>query len=349
MNFSSDNIWGASPRILSAMAAAGEGTAASYGGDDPTRVLTERLSALFEREVEVFVVATGTAANALALAGMTPPWGAILAHEEAHIATDECGAPEFFANGAKLVGIPGVHGKLVPGRVLLDLDPALRRPPHTVVPSALSITQTTECGTIYSVAEVAALSDAAHRHGLGVQMDGARFANAVARLGCTPAEITWKAGVDVLAFGGTKNGCVAAEAVVVFDPAHADHLGVRRKRAGHLLSKHRFFSAQMIAMVEDGHWLELAQAANRAADRLAAGLRARGVDIAFSVDANLVFPIFETARADHLRELGAKFYSWPTRSLGRDLPAGHGVYRMVSSFATREEHVDAFLDLLDRA
>lgn len=349
MNFASDNTSGASEKIAAAMIAAGTGLASSYGADDLTRELGERFSALFEREVAVYLVASGTAANALALAALVPPWGAVIAHEEAHIGVDECGAPEFFSHGAKIVGLPGAGGKLNAAALSAALDPALLRPPHTIVPSAISLTQASETGTLYTPGEVAELAAIARGRGLAVHMDGARFSNAVARLGCTPADLTWRAGVDVLSFGGTKNGCVAAEAVVFFDPARAGEMAVRRKRAGHLLSKHRFFSAQMIALIEDGHWLDLAGAANRAADRLAAGLSARGVALAFPVEANLVFPVFERAMSDRLRARGANFYDWPTRSLdpAMDIGAERAVYRLVTSFATTESEVDAFLALFE--
>lgn len=351
MNFASDNTSGASAQIIEAMNRANAGLAASYGADDLTRAMAERFGALFAREVTVHLVASGTAANALALAALVPPWGAVIAHEEAHIGVDECGAPEFFSHGAKIVGLPGIAGKITPAALSRILDPAVQRPPHTVVPRAVSLTQATEAGTVYTPAEISELAAIAHGHGLAVHMDGARFANAVARQGCTPAELSWKAGVDVLSFGGTKNGCVAAEAVVFFDPDRAAEMAVRRKRAGHLLSKHRFFAAQMIALVEDGHWLDLAGTANRAADRLAEGLRARGIELAFPVEANLVFPVFDSELAERLQAAGASFYAWPTRSLGpgMDLVGDRAIYRLVTNFATTRDAVDGFLQCIDQA
>ncbi len=230
MNFASDNVTGASPEILAALAAANQGAAMPYGADAITRRLEQRFADLFEHEVAVFPVATGTAANALALACLTPAFGAIYCHEEAHIATDECGAPEFFTGGAKLVTCPGEHGKLVPEALAPRIAGA--GIVHNVQPAVVSITQETEAGTVYQPAEIAALSALARAHGLALHMDGARFANAVVSLGCAPADITWRAGVDALSFGATKNGALAAEAVVFFDPKRAASFGFRRKRGG---------------------------------------------------------------------------------------------------------------------
>ena len=289
-DFRSDNVAGAAPEVVDALALAARGTAAAYGGDDWTERLKAQVAALFETEVAVFPVATGTAANSLALASMTPPFGAVYCHEEAHINVDECGAPELFTGGAKLVGLKGAAGKLTPDALDSSLAGAGIGVVHRVQPAALSLSQATEAGTVYTPAEVAALAEVANRAGLAVHMDGARFANAVARLGCTPAEMTWKAGVDVLSLGGTKGGCFAAEAVVVFNPALADDLGFLRKRGGHLLSKMRFVSAQMEAWLASGLWLRLARHANAMADRLAAGLAAvPGAEIAFPVEANELF------------------------------------------------------------
>src|SRR6185312_1799022 len=236
----------------------------------------------------VFPVATGTAANALALAALTPPWGAIYCHEAAHIQSDECGAPEFFAAGAKLLPLAGEDAKLMPATVEAAL--LERGVVHHVQPSALSISQATEAGTLYRPAEIAALGALARRHGLALHMDGARFANAVAALGCAPADLTWRAGVDALSFGATKNGALAAEAVIFFDPAKAADLAYRRKRAGHLFSKMRFLSAQLDAYLADGLWLRNARHANAMAARLGQGLaRLPGARLVHPVEANEVF------------------------------------------------------------
>ena len=272
MNFASDNAAGVAPAILQAIAAANDGFALAYGDDAVTQRVERRLCEIFEREVAVFLVPTGTAANALALAHLTPPWGAVMCHREAHIISNECGAPEFFGGGLRLVGLDGVGGKIAPETLALALDRHEGHSPHQVVPAMVSLTQATEAGTVYRTDEVASLASLAHERGLAVHMDGARFANALVRLGVTPAQITWQAGVDVLSFGATKGGALAAEAVVFFDPARAAMMAERRKRAGHLVSKHRFIAAQFEAFLTDGLWLDLASHANRMADRLAATL-----------------------------------------------------------------------------
>ncbi|MBP2302214.1 threonine aldolase family protein [Azospirillum picis] len=335
-DFRSDNVAGAAPQVMTALAAAASGTASPYGNDPWTARVTERLRAIFETEVAVFPVATGTAANSLALSALTPPFGAVLCHHEAHITTDECGAPEFFTGGAKLVPLPGDHGKLVPETVTAHVARAGVGVVHRVQPAVLSLTQATEAGTVYSPAELAALVEAAHANGMAVHMDGARFANAVARLGCAPADLTWRAGVDVLTLGGTKGGCLAAEAVVFFNPAMAEDFGYGRKRAGHLVSKMRFLSAQLDAWLADGLWLRLAAHANAMADRLAAGLTALpGVTLAHPVEANELFVGLPAAYAEALEAAGYGFYRWDD-----------GTARFVTAFDTPAAVVDGLLDIL---
>ena len=334
MDFSSDNAAGASPEIIAAIAAANHGTAAAYGADAVTARLAERFAALFEHEVAVFPVATGTAANALALAALTPPWGIVYCHEEAHVAVDECGAPEFFAAGAKLIPLAGEHAKIGPEAVARRLTE--RGFVHHVQPAAISISQSSEAGTLYTPAEVAALGGFARRERLGLHMDGARFANAVAALGCAPADITWRAGVDALSFGATKNGALAAEAVIFFDPAKAADFGYRRKRGGHLLSKMRFVSAQLEAYLENGLWLANARHANAMAARLAAGLaRLPQPRLRHPTEANEVFVELPDAAIRALAADGCKFYRWG----GADALC----LRLVASFATTADEVDAFL------
>jgi threonine aldolase len=315
MIFASDNWAGASPPVLDAVVRANAGPARAYGGDDATARVEARFREVFERDLAVFAVSTGTAANALSLAALAPPWGGIVCHETAHVMEDECGAPEFFTGGAKLMGLPGEGAKIA----LADLSAFLaepRRGPHNLQPAALSLTQATENGTVYAPAEVAALAGAARGKGLGVHMDGARFANAVAALGVSPAEATWKAGVDVLSFGATKNGCLAAEAVVVFDRERAVHMAERRMRAGHLLSKGRFLAAQLEAYLDDDHWLANARHANAMAARLADGLaRLPGVRLAWPAEANEVFPILPDTLDAALRAAGAVFHPWSPRNL----------------------------------
>ena len=334
MNFASDNHYGASGEILAALSAIGTEPDAAYGDDAITARVRDRLCKVFERDVAVFPVINGTTANSLSLATLVPPHGAILCHAEAHIAVDECGAPEFFTHGAKLVPIEGADGKITPAAVRQALGHFQKGFVHHAQPMAISLTQSTELGTVYSPAELKALSALAHDGGMKVHVDGARFANALVGLGCTPAELTWKSGVDVLSFGATKNGALAAEAVIFFDPADARDFEYRRKKSGHLLSKMRFLSAQLDAYLANDHWLANARRANALALRLAQGLaQAGGIEIAHPVSANAVFASMSTAKAQKLRNAGAKFYDWGTPRDGRVLA------RLMLSFATPEEAV----------
>lgn len=345
MIFASDNWAGAHPAILAALGAANDDLAPAYGGDALTRRVEEKFSALFERDVAVFFVATGGAANALGLSVLTPPYGAVLAHEEAHIQMDECGAPEFYTGGAKIVPLKGFAAKLDPATVAAALKAMPERPPHGCPPKVLSITQATECGAVYSVAETKAVAEAARAAGLKTHMDGARFANALAHLGVSPAEATWRAGVDVLSFGGTKNGCLAAEAVVFFNRDDVGDFAFRRKRGGHLWSKSRYLAAQFDAYLEDGLWLRLARHANACAARLGAGLSGiDGCKVWYPVDANAVFASFSAGADDHLPAEGAKFYPW----IAPGDPADGTMRRLVCSWATHEDDVDRFLDHVRR-
>jgi threonine aldolase len=333
MNFASDNVTGAAPEILEALARGNAGAAVPYGNDDVTAAVEARFAELFETECAVFLVTTGTAANALALAAMVPPWGSVLCHRDSHVNVDECGAPEFFAGGAKLVPLPGEHGRLSPAVVAEALGSNHAGPPHRVRPSALSLTQPTEVGTVYPAEDVAVLAEVARGHGMRVHMDGARFANALVTLGCRPADATWRAGVDVLALGGTKNGCLCAEAVVVFDRELARDMAYRRKRAGQLLSKHRFLALQWQAYLADGLWLRLAAHANARAARLAEGLTAvPGVRLAHPVDANEVFAGLPNPALAALKQAGFTVLPWE-----------EGLCRMVTSFDTDPADVEALL------
>jgi len=352
MDFASDNTSGASGPVMAALMAANAGAAMPYGVDPWTAEAEKAVQGLFERDCAVFLVPSGTAANALALAALTPPHGAIFCHEDAHIANDECGAPEFFSAGAKLVGLQGQQGRIA----LMTLEAALARFPRGLVkqvqPSALSLTQATECGTLYSLEEIAALSDAAHGAGVKVHMDGARFANGLARLGCSPADMSWRAGVDVLSFGATKNGTFCCEAVIFFDAALAHDFAFRRKRGGHTLSKGRFLGAQMSAYLRDGHWLDLARHANAMADRLRAGLaRTPGVRLPWPCEANEVFAILPRSGDEALKAAGASYYHWGARGLAPgEAPGTDEVFvRLIPSFATAPEEVDRFLDILRQA
>lgn len=337
-DFRSDNTAGVAPEVMDAIARAATGTAAPYGEDPWTARLTARLAEVFETAVAVYPVATGTAANALALAALTPPWGAVYCQREAHIQVDECGAVGLQTGGATLVPLDGPHGKLDPDTLADTLAEAGAGVVHRVQPAALCLTQATEAGTVYTPAEVAALTAVARSHGLKVHMDGARFANAVAALGRTPAEVTWRAGVDVLTLGATKNGALAAEAVVFFDAALAHDFGFRRKRAGHLLSKTRFISAQLDAWLDGGLWLRLAAHANAMAARLSAGLAALpGTTLAHPTEANEVFVRLPEPVIAALEAAGFAFYRWDG-----------GLIRLVTSFDTPRVAVDGLLEIARR-
>ena len=351
MNFASDNTAGVAPEILAQLTAANQGFAAGYGSDDVTRAVERQMAELFEREVSVFLVPTGTAANALALAHVSPPWGAVFTHAESHVITDECGAPEFFGGGLKLIGLPGVGCKLDPSTLRGALAPYAGHAPHQVIPAALSFSQASEAGTIYRPDEIAALAEIAHARGMKVHVDGARLANALVRLNASPAEATWKAGVDVLSFGATKGGALAAEAVVFFDPTLAAAMGERRKRAGHLLSKHRFLAAQFLAFLEHDCWLRLARHANAMADRLAAGLTAAGLAPVWPVEANLAFALISTALDKRLKTAGARYYVRDSSSLPAGIARRPGdlLIRLVTSFATAEAEVDRFVEIAAQA
>jgi threonine aldolase len=348
VNFASDNTAGIAPGIMAALARANDGFALGYGNDALTRALEKRIGEVFGCDAAVFLVPTGTAANALSLAHVTPPWGGVLCHAQAHIMTDECGAPEFFGGGIKLIGLPGEGCKLSRGTVERAIARYSGHVPHQVNAAALSITQATEAGTIYRVDEIAALSEVAHAHGLAVHMDGARFGNALARMNVTPAEATWKAGIDVLSFGATKGGAMAAEAVVFFDRKRAAFMAERRKRAGHLLSKHRFLAAQFEGYLDDGYWLTLARHANAMADRLADGLRMAGAKIVWAVEANIVFALLPRTLDPKLKAAGAAYYVRPNTLAGDDVTIGPDqmLVRLVTSFATVDAEVDQFVALV---
>ncbi len=351
MWFTSDNAGPAAPRIVAAVVAANEGHAMPYGADDASARVVEQVREIFEApEAVVHLAATGTAANSLALATLVKPWEAVYCHEEAHVEVDECGAPEFYTGGAKLALIPGADAKMRPEALAARLAAACHAGVHNVQRGAVSITQATELGAVHTPEEIAALTRCARRWNMPVHMDGTRFSNAVARLGCTPAELSWKAGVDVLCLGATKCGAMAAEAVIFFGP-EAEKRGwefeLRRKRGGHLFSKMRYVAAQMSAWLEDGLWLDLAGRANAAADRLAAGLRASGLaELPNPVEANMLFPLLPRAAHERLKAAGARYYGWPNEPAETG-PADEMLgCRLVCNWATRDEDVDAFLAAL---
>jgi threonine aldolase len=342
LNFASDNWAGATPEVAAALARLDAGAAPAYGNDPLTAAVTRRFCELFETEVEVFFTATGTASNSLALAALSRPGGLVLCSAEAHIQNDEWGATEFQSGGMKLVTLPHRDGLMTRDA----LSAALTRYPAgnrwgTAV--ALSLTQASECGTVYPVDDLRTLAGMAHDAGLAVHMDGARFANAVAALGCSPADITWRAGVDVMSFGGTKNGCWAAEAIVIFAPEKFRDLAARRQRAGHTFSKSRFVAAQFDAYLADGNWLRRASHANAMAELLRVALR-QSARPAWESTANEVFPVLPKATIARLRAAGATLYEWPADwvTVGPD----EALVRLVTSWATTAEDVEWFLALV---
>jgi threonine aldolase len=347
MNFASDNIVGASAPVMQALVQANAGAMPAYGNDELTAGIKRRFAEIFDHEVAVFLVTTGTAANALALSSAVPPWGLCICHEEAHVIDDECGAPEFFMHGAKLKGLPGVGGKLAPAAVSSYLD-SLPKAVKQMPPKALSISQVTECGIVYSPAEIAALGTLCRERGLFFHMDGARFANALVSLGCTPAEMTWKQGIDILSFGATKNGCLMAEAIVVFNKGLAEAMDYRAKRAGQIISKGRLIAAQLQGYFGDDHWLANARHANLMAKRLAEGLtQLPGVRLAWPTEANEVFPVVPKRVHKALQEAGARYLTWTEISLpeGERIAADEELIRLVLSFATTEDEIASFLDI----
>jgi len=340
MNFCSDNAVGVAPEIMSALIEANRGFSMPYGADDWTKRVERRLAEIFEHDVCAFPVATGTAANALSLATLTPPYGAIYCHEEAHAMIDECGAPEMFTGGAKLNPLPGANGKLTAETLARALELGRAGDIHHVQPAAITLTQATEMGTVYKPAELQAIAEVAKRHKVRLHMDGARFGNAMAFLGVPARQVTWEAGIDVLSFGASKGGAMAAEVVVFFDPALAENFEYRRKRAGHLVAKMRFVSAQLEAYLTDGLWLKLARHANAMAQGLAQGLaatlpRLAGGRLLYPVEANELFVQLPAPAIAGLRQAGFDFCEWPGEQ--------GGVIRLVTAFNTEAAHVELFL------
>ncbi|PCK81543.1 threonine aldolase family protein [Rhizobium sophoriradicis] len=345
MIFSSDNWSGAHPAIGESLMAHAAGYASGYGTSDLDRKVEQKFAEIFERNVAVFFVGTGTAANSLALATANRAGGVAFCHREAHVIADECGAPGFFSHGARLKPVDGPRGKMVAAR----LDAEIRRFPLDNVqggqPTVVSLTQATESGTVYSLAEIDAIAAVSKAHSLPLHMDGARFANALISLDTTPAEMTWKRGVDLVSFGGTKNGCWCAEALVLFDLSSAQEMHFMRKRAGQLFSKSRFVSAQFDAYFAGDLWLDLARHANAMAARLAEGITASKTSrLAWQADTNEVFAILKKDVAAKLRQRGAIFYDWPVpQDLVGSFAPDEGLHRLVTSFATRADDVDLFV------
>ena len=345
MQFGSDNQAGASQQILETVLSANSEFTHGYGDDQWCAEATEALRRFFGCELDAFFVATGTAANSLALSCLVQPWETILCHHHAHILLDESTAPEFFSGGARLFPLSHKAGKLEPRHLrqyFRDVSPEV---PHTPNAKALSITQTNEAGQVYTVEEVTTLCSIAHKNRLHVHMDGARFANAVVSLGCEPADISWKAGVDVLTLGATKCGALAAEAVIFFNRELAVNFIHRRKRSGHLLSKGRLFGSQFVGWLKDDHWLDLARHANDKAQQLVKMLHDfPEIRQVWPCNANEVFIIMPKQLAESLRTTGAEFYNWPVTALpsGVTLQETDVFARLVTSFVTSDAHIRDF-------
>jgi len=331
-HFASDNYAGVCPEALDYVQRANDsGHEPGYGDDSWTQRVCDRLRSLFETDCDVFFVFNGTAANSLALASLCRSYHSVVAHELAHVETDECGGPEFFSNGSKLLVCPGEQGKLTPDGV--EAVVTRRSDIHYPKPKVVTLTQATELGTVYAPDEIRAIATAAHRRDLRVHMDGARFANAAASLDVHPAEITWRAGVDVLCFGGTKNGLAVGEAVIFFDRALAEDFAYRCKQAGQLASKMRFISAPWLGLLDDDVWLRNARHANAMAQRLHQRLRdTPGVRILFPPQANTVFAEFPAGVAHALHQRGWRFYEF----------IGAGGCRLMCAWDTRPETVERF-------
>jgi threonine aldolase len=343
MIFASDNWAGVHPAIADNLARHSAGFAKPYGASDLDKKIEAKFNDLFEREVAVFFVGTGTAANALALAAVNRPGGVSFCHREAHAIEDECGAPEYFTGGARLHPVDGALGRIDP--VLLEKELG-RFPPdfvHAGQPMAVTITQATEVGTVYSLDQIRTVSNICKAHGIPLHMDGARFANALISLGCTPAEMTWKSGVDVVSFGATKNGCWCAEALVFLNPSQAKDLPFIRKRAAQLFSKTRFIAAQFEAYLGDDLWLKLARHANEMTGRLAERIRRSSIiRLAHGPQANEIFAIVSRSETERLRAAGAVFYDWNMpHTASFELGPDEVLVRLVTSYATTSAEVDA--------
>ena len=348
MFFASDNTSGVHPAVMDALVRANAGYAPSYGADPIMDDVRTRIRDTFEApEAAVYLVATGSTANALSLACFCPPWGAVYCHRASHIEVDECGAPEFYTGGAKLKLVDGDHARMDPDSLRAAIETTPQGDVHSVQRGIVSITNVTERGAVYSTAQIAALSAVARDYALPVHMDGARFANALVASNASPAEMTWKAGVDVLSFGGTKNGLMGVEAVVIFDPAKAWEFELRRKRGGHLFSKHRYLSAQMQAYLTDDLWLDLARHANRAGQRLAQAMQSvPGASLLHPVDANMIFTAFPRAGHRAVTAAGAVYPLWDADATLDGPDDAPLAARLVCSWSTTDDDIDRFTQLL---
>ncbi|HOY79275.1 MAG TPA: beta-eliminating lyase-related protein [Hyphomonadaceae bacterium] len=338
MNFMSDTAAPAHPAILEAMVAAATGPAPSYGNDPWTKAARDTLCKVFETDLDIWLVSSGTAANALGLSILCPSHGGVLCHQDAHIQTDERGAPEFYTGGGKLILLPGKHARIDLAALKTRLDFNDPDFVHETPVHALSLSNLTENGAAYRPFEIQERAALAREACLAVHLDGARLANALVSTGASPAEMTWRAGVDVLSFGATKNGAVGCEAIILFGAARKrlQELQIRAKRAGHMPPKMRFLGAQMSAYLKDGLWLDLARRANMSATTLAAALTSAGAKLTHPVDGNEVFAHLPPGAAERLQAAGAGFYPWPD-----------GSHRFVTSWATEPEEIEAFAAALE--
>lgn len=345
MFFASDNSGPVHPHVLELLTQANQGFAPAYGADPLMDEVRSRIRDLFEApEAAVYLVATGTAANSLALATMAQPWQTIFCTPVAHIHEDECNAPEFFTGGTKLT-LVGDGDRMSASQLRQTITTQEKRGVHGPQRGPVSLTQVTELGTVYSLMDLQDLCAVAHEFDLPVHMDGARFANALVALDCSPAEMTWKAGVDAVSFGGTKNGCMGVEAVIFFNPAHAWEFELRRKRGAHLFSKHRYLSAQMAAYLRDDLWRDSARTANAKCARLAAGLRTAGAEFLHDPQANMIFASLPRARHQHLLSFGASYHLWGA-TLDGDDPDEMLAARFVCDWSISDADIDRFLALL---
>ncbi|MBO0906349.1 threonine aldolase family protein [Jiella sonneratiae] len=348
MIFASDNWSGAHPAVNAALARYSEGMASAYGTSELDKAVEKRFDEIFEREVAVFFVGTGTAANSLALASVNRPGGVVLCHREAHVVEDECGAPEFFTHGARMAPVDGPDGLIDPANLKREIARFKPDFVHAGQPMAVSISQPGEAGTLYAAETIETIAAIAHERGLTLHMDGARFANGLVATGLSPAEMTWKRGVDILSFGATKNGCWCAEAIVVFDPAKATQFPYIRKRGAQLFSKTRFVAAQFMAYFDDGLWLRMAGHANRMADRLRQALAAsNAAREAWPTQSNEVFAVLPKDLAARMREAGAVFHDWNApHSMPELAGEDETLVRLVTSWSTSEEDVVRFAGFL---
>lgn len=339
MNFKSDNMCPVSEDIINAIHKANHGTQNSYGADEYSLEMQTKFSKIFEKNVKIFLVSTGTAANSLALSTLVKPYELIACHKNSHINTDECGAPILFTGGANLLLIEGKNGKIDTENLSQQLEATFALKPRKQKPGCISITQATEQGTVYSINELQSIAKIAKHYKLPIHMDGARFANSLITLGCTAAEATWKSGIDVMSFGGTKNGCLNAEAIIFFNEEYSQNFEYLHKRAGQTISKTRFFASQFIAYFEKNLWLNNATIANEMAKMLKSVFEKAKIKIAYPVEANEIFCIMNDKLATHMTNSGCNFYPWSS--------SDYKMYRFVTSCFTTKNEIESVKQCLE--